>query len=58
LGASRRSNPDHLVFIAETWAATNIMARHYGRTARGLRLLAAVPHGQSEANHTGGRVAL
>ncbi len=37
-------DPDHLVFIDETWAATN-MARRYGRTARGLRLLAPVPHG-------------
>jgi hypothetical protein len=32
------------VFIDETWAATN-MARRYGRAARGLRLLAPVPHG-------------
>jgi transposase len=32
------------VFIDETWAATN-MARLYGRAARGLRLLAPVPHG-------------
>jgi transposase len=37
-------DPDHLVFIDETWAATN-MARRYGRAARGLRLLAPVPHG-------------
>jgi transposase len=35
---------DHLVFIDETWAATN-MARRYGRAGRGLRLLAPVPHG-------------
>ena len=34
-------DPDHLVFIDETWAATN-MARRYGRAARGLRLLAPV----------------
>jgi transposase len=37
-------NPDHLVFIDETWATTN-MVRRYGWAARGLRLLAAVPHG-------------
>ncbi len=37
-------DPNHLVFIDETWAATN-MARRHGRAARGLRLLAAVPHG-------------
>jgi hypothetical protein len=32
------------VFIDETWTATN-MARRCGRAVRGLRLLAAVPHG-------------
>jgi hypothetical protein len=37
-------NPDHLVFLDETWAATN-MARRYGRAGRGLRLLAPAPHG-------------
>jgi len=37
-------DPDHLVFIDETWASTN-MTRRYGRAARGLRLLAPVPHG-------------
>lgn len=37
-------DPDHLVFIDETWAATN-MTRRYGRSGRGLRLLAPVPHG-------------
>jgi transposase len=37
-------DPDHLVFIDETWATTN-MTRRYGRCARGLRLLAPVPHG-------------
>jgi transposase len=37
-------DPGHLVFIDETWAATNMTRRH-GRAARGLRLLAAVPHG-------------
>lgn len=37
-------DPDHLVFIDETWATTN-MTRRYGRAARGLRLLAPVPHG-------------
>jgi len=37
-------DPTHLVFIDETWAATN-MVRRYGRAARGLRLLAPVPLG-------------
>jgi transposase len=37
-------DPDHLVFLDETWATTN-MARRYGRAGRGLRLLAPVPHG-------------
>jgi transposase len=37
-------DPDHLVFIDETWATTN-MTRRYGRAARGLRLVAPVPHG-------------
>jgi transposase len=37
-------DPDRLVFIDETWATTN-MTRRYGRAARGLRLLAPVPHG-------------
>jgi len=37
-------DPNRLVFIDETWAATN-MTRRYGRCARGLRLWGAVPHG-------------
>src|SRR6476620_1431455 len=37
-------DPARLVFIAETWASTN-MARRYGRAPRGQRLRAAVPHG-------------
>jgi transposase len=37
-------NPEHLVFIDETWAKTN-MARLYGRSPRGQRLVAPVPHG-------------
>src|SRR3954452_11317014 len=37
-------DPNHLVFIDETWAATN-MTRRCGRCARGLRLRASVPHG-------------
>ena len=37
-------DPNHLVFIDKTWAATN-MTRRYGRCARGLRLRASVPHG-------------
>jgi transposase len=32
------------VFIDETWAATN-MCRRYGRSRRGQRLIAAMPHG-------------
>jgi transposase len=37
-------NPEHLVFIDETGAKTN-MARLYGRAPRGQRLVASVPHG-------------
>lgn len=37
-------DPDHLVFIDETWASTN-MARTRGRAPRGERLRAAIPHG-------------
>ena len=37
-------NPASLVFLDETWAATN-MARRYGRAPRGQRALDAVPHG-------------
>ena len=37
-------NIERLVFIDETWAATN-MTRRYGRAARGQRLVASVPHG-------------
>jgi transposase len=33
-----------LVFIDETWAKTNL-ARNYGRSRRGTRLLAKVPYG-------------
>lgn len=39
-----RLNPERLVFIDETWATTN-MARRYGRSLRGQRLVASVPHG-------------
>jgi hypothetical protein len=39
-----RSNPEHLAFIDETWAKTN-MARLFGRAPRGQRLVAPVPHG-------------
>jgi transposase len=35
---------DHLVFVDETWASTN-MARRYGRAPIGERLVDAVPHG-------------
>jgi transposase len=37
-------NPDHLVFIDETGAKTN-MVRLYGRAPRGQRLKACAPHG-------------
>jgi transposase len=37
-------SPERLVFIDETWATTN-MARRHGRAQRGMRLVAAVPHG-------------
>jgi transposase len=37
-------NPEHLVFIDETWAKTN-MVRLFGRAPRGQRLVAPVPHG-------------
>lgn len=37
-------DPRRLVFIDETWTATN-MTRRYGRAPRGHRCVAAVPHG-------------
>jgi transposase len=37
-------DPARLVFIDETWAATN-MARMRGRAPKGQRLRAAIPHG-------------
>jgi transposase len=37
-------DPRRLVFIDETWAATN-MSRRYGRSPRGRRLIAKIPHG-------------
>jgi transposase len=37
-------DPDRLVFIDETWAKTN-MTRPRGRSLRGSRLVAKVPHG-------------
>ncbi|WP_145145066.1 IS630 family transposase [Roseomonas gilardii] len=37
-------DPDRLVFIDETWASTK-MARTHGRSRRGQRLRAAIPHG-------------
>ena len=40
----RRWDPARLVFLDETWASTN-MARRYGRSPRGQRCVAAVPHG-------------
>jgi transposase len=40
-----RLDPTRLVFIDETWAKTN-MTRVHGRSARGTRLVAKVPHGR------------
>lgn len=37
-------DPEHLVFIDETWARTN-MVRRYGRCPRGRRLIDKTPHG-------------
>ncbi len=37
-------DPEKLVFIDETWTATN-MARTHGRSARGERLRMGIPHG-------------
>lgn len=37
-------DPARLVFIDETWASTN-MARRHGRSPRGERLRAGIPHG-------------
>ena len=37
-------DPARLVFIDETWAATN-MTRRYGRCPKGERLICPVPHG-------------
>jgi transposase len=37
-------DPERLVFLDESWAATN-MARRYGRAPVGERLVCAVPHG-------------
>ena len=36
--------PEHLVFLDETWAKTN-MTRPRGRSKRGKRLIAKTPHG-------------
>ena len=40
-----RLDPKRLVFIDETWAKTNMTRRH-GRSIRGARLVAKVPHGR------------
>lgn len=40
-----RIDPHRLVFIDETWAKTN-MTRTHGRSPRGQRLVAKVPHGR------------
>lgn len=37
-------DPEHLIFIDETWASTN-MARLRGRAPKGERLRAGIPHG-------------
>ena len=41
----RKFDADRLVFIDETWTKTN-MTRTHGRSLRGTRLLAKVPHGR------------
>jgi transposase len=43
-GRQAALDPARLVFLDETWAATN-MARRYGRAPRGRRVVDAVPHG-------------
>jgi transposase len=40
----KRIDPDRLVFLDETWAKTN-MTRPRGRSRKGTRLIAKVPHG-------------
>ena len=40
----KRLDPSRLVFVDETWAKTN-MTRTHGRSLRGQRLIAKVPHG-------------
>ena len=37
-------DPEHLVFLDETWAKTNL-SRTHGRAPAGQRLIAKVPHG-------------
>jgi transposase len=44
VAAQRDLDPERLIFIDETWAATN-MARLRGRAPKGERLRAGVPHG-------------
>jgi transposase len=40
-------DPDHVVFLDETWAKTN-MTRRYGRSPRGARLRAKAPYARWE----------
>lgn len=40
-------DPEHLVFLDETWASTN-MTRRSGRSPRGERLIMPVPHGHGK----------
>jgi transposase len=37
-------DPTKVVFVDETWASTN-MARRYGRSPKGTRLVCPIPHG-------------
>jgi hypothetical protein len=37
-------DPARVVFLDETWASTN-MARRYGRSLKGKRLVCPIPHG-------------
>src|SRR5262245_3091800 len=45
LGGTARGLPVRLIFLDETWIATN-MIRRYGRSPRGERLVGAVPYGR------------
>ena len=50
-------DPERLVFIDETWTATN-MARRHGRCRRGERLRVSVPHGHCKTTTFVGTLTL